>query len=138
MRRMRILIFGKSGQVARELERMHWPKLCHIEQFGRAGCDLLDTQAVVEAIFTVRPVIVINAAAYTAVDRAEAESDLAEKVNCVAPAAMASACREVGAGLIHLSTDYVFDGSKAEPFLEEDPVAPLSVYGLTKSKGEIA
>ncbi len=108
---MRILIFGKTGQVARELGRVRWPERCNVEQLGRAESDLLDTDAVAEAVFSARPEIVINAAAYAAVDRAEAEPETAERVNRDAPAAMASACRELGAALIHLSTDYVFDGS---------------------------
>jgi dTDP-4-dehydrorhamnose reductase len=135
---MRILIFGKTGQVAQELGHACWPERCEVEQFGRAEADLLDAQAVAQAVFAVRPNIVINAAAYTAVDRAETEPEAAGKVNCDAPAAMAAACHESGSALIHLSTDYVFDGLKTAPYLEDDPVAPLSVYGRTKSEGESA
>lgn len=135
---MRIVIFGKTGQVGRELARVRWPERCDVMQLGRAECDLLRTQAMAEAIYAARPAIVVNAAAYTAVDRAEAEPEAAEKVNRDAPAAMAAACSELGAALIHLSTDYVFDGSKTAPYLENDAVAPLSVYGRTKAEGEAA
>lgn len=86
----------------------------------------------------VRPQIVINAAAYTAVDRAEAEPERAGLLNCEAPRAMASACSTIGAALIHLSTDYVFDGSNPNAYREEDPVGPLSVYGRSKADGETA
>jgi len=135
---MRILIFGKTGQVARELARVQWPKHYTVEFLGRAECDLVDAQAVASAVLSVRPRIVINAAAYTAVDRAEAEPEAAERINRDAPKAMASACHGLDAALIHLSTDYVFDGSKAEPYAEQDRVAPLSVYGRTKAEGESA
>jgi dTDP-4-dehydrorhamnose reductase len=135
---MRILVFGKTGQVARELRRIHWPVQCTVQSLGRADCDLLDTQAVTKAILAFRPEVVINAAAYTAVDRAETDIEAAERVNRDAPAAMATACRDLDAALIHLSTDYVFDGSKTEPYLERDRIAPLSVYGRTKAEGEFA
>lgn len=135
---MRIVIFGKTGQVGRELARMRWPEGCDVVQLGRAECDLFDARSVAGTIHAVRPSIVVNAAAYTAVDRAEAEPEAAEKVNRDAPAAMAAACRELGAALIHLSTDYVFDGSKIAPYLEGDAVAPISVYGRTKADGESA
>jgi len=135
---MRVLIFGKTGQVARELGNARWPAQCEVEQLGRAECDLLDTRSVAGAVFAGRPEIVINAVAYTSVDRAEAEPEAARTVNCEAPAAMATACNELGAVLIHLSTDYVFDGSKTTPYSEDDPTGPLSVYGRTKAEGECA
>jgi dTDP-4-dehydrorhamnose reductase len=135
---MRILIFGKTGQVGRELARATWPEHYRVEQLGRTECDLLNRVSIAQTILTARPHIVINGAAFTAVDRAQAEPETAEKVNRDAPAAMAAACREVGSVLIHLSTDYVFDGSKAGPYLEDDRVGPLSVYGRTKLEGESA
>jgi dTDP-4-dehydrorhamnose reductase len=135
---MRILVFGKTGQVARELSRVRWALGCHVQQLAHSEADLLDTAAVRNAILGVRPEIVINAAGYTAVDRAEVDHQAAEMVNRDAPAAMAVACRHLGAKLIHLSTDYVFDGFKAGPYLERDPIGPLSVYGCTKADGEIA
>ncbi|HEY6578461.1 MAG TPA: dTDP-4-dehydrorhamnose reductase [Rhizomicrobium sp.] len=135
---MRTLIFGKTGQVARELARACWPKACSPVQLGRSDCDLTDTVGIRRAISDATPQIVVNTAAYTDVDRAEAEPQLAARTNRDAPAAMAESCRELGATLIHLSTDYVFDGSKPGAYVEEDPVAPLSVYGSTKAEGEAA
>jgi dTDP-4-dehydrorhamnose reductase len=133
---MQILIFGRSGQVARELGRQSWPEHIGVRQLGRDDCDLGDADAVAEAVRASRAEIVINAAAYTAVDKAETEPALAAKINRDAPAAMAKACANTGAWLIHLSTDYVFDGRKASPYVESDPSAPLSVYGRTKADGE--
>jgi len=135
---MRILIVGKTGQVARELERLRWPEHHTRIQIGRPECDLSDAHAARRIVHESAPDIVVNAAAYTAVDRAESEPELAQKVNRDAPAAMAGACAEVGAGFLHLSTDYVFDGAKAGAYVEDDPVAPLSVYGRTKAEGEAA
>jgi dTDP-4-dehydrorhamnose reductase len=135
---MRILIVGKTGQVGRELARASWPDECEVIQFGRTECDLTDCAAVRRALVDQHPDFVVNAAAYTAVDRAESEPELAEKVNCAAPAAMAEVCEGVRACLIHLSTDYVFDGLKRCPYLEHDQIAPRSVYGRTKAAGETA
>lgn len=133
---MRILIFGTSGQIGRELGKAAWPAEFFVARLGRAECDLVDIDAVRRAVVAFRPNLVVNAAAYTAVDRAETEPDLAERVNCQAPAAMAGACREMGCALLHLSTDYVFDGNKVGMYREEDFVSPLSVYGRTKADGE--
>jgi dTDP-4-dehydrorhamnose reductase len=135
---MHLLIFGKTGQVARELARASWPECVTLVQLGRNECDLDNPSSTREAIMKLRPRIVVNAAAYTAVDRAEAEPERATRVNCDAPGAMASACAETEAGLIHLSTDYVFDGTKPGAYLENDCVAPLSVYGRSKADGETA
>jgi dTDP-4-dehydrorhamnose reductase len=135
---MRVLIFGRTGQVARELERAQWPKKLVLRFLDRAACDLTDPAAARRAIVHAQPQIVINAAAYTAVDRAEGEPHSAGLVNRDAPAAMAEACAKVNAILVHLSTDYVFDGSKPGAYIEEDPVAPISVYGRTKAEGETA
>jgi dTDP-4-dehydrorhamnose reductase len=135
---MRILIFGKSGQVGRELARVSWPEQYSLVHFGRADCDLEDTDAIGRAVRDTGAGIVINAAAYTAVDRAESEPGKAARVNRDAPAAMAFACAKSGAALIHLSTDYVFDGSKTEAYGEDEPIAPLSIYGYTKAEGEAA
>jgi dTDP-4-dehydrorhamnose reductase len=133
---MRVLIFGRTGQVARELARMRWPENWEIVQLGRVDCNLEDPQATATAIHAAGSEIVINAAAYTAVDRAEAEPQIAERVNRDAPGAIAAACDRLGAALIHLSTDYVFDGSKRNPYRENDPVSPISIYGRTKAEGE--
>jgi dTDP-4-dehydrorhamnose reductase len=135
---MRVMILGKSGQVARELASVSWSGVGSVAQFGRAECDLADANAIMRAADAVRPDVIVNAAAYTAVDRAESEPDVARAVNCDGPAALAKACQKSGTILIHLSTDYVFDGSKPGAYREDDPVTPLSVYGRTKADGENA
>ena len=135
---MRVLVFGGNGQVGRELARASWPAGCATVLLDRAGCDLQDADSVERTVLRLRPDVVVNAAAYTAVDRAEGEPELALIVNRDAPAAMASACDRAGASLIHLSTDYVFDGLKIAAYVEDDPIAPLSVYGRTKAEGEVA
>lgn len=135
---MRILIFGKTGQVARELAGVQWPVSIEAVQLDRALCDLSDTPAIEAAIAAAGAGLVVNAAAYTAVDRAEAEPEVAERINHHAPAAMAAACARYDAALIHLSTDYVFDGMKSGAYMENDPVGPASVYGRTKEAGEAA
>lgn len=133
---MRVLIIGKTGQVGRELSRLEWP--AHVTQLGREECDLSDAASLARAVEISEPDIVINAAAYTAVDRAESEPELAMTVNGRAPGELARACAKRGAALIHLSTDYVFDGTKLSAYVEDDPVNPLSVYGRTKEAGEVA
>lgn len=135
---MRTMIFGATGQVARELASTTWPEGSSIVQLTRADCDIADSNSVGCAVRRIRPDAVVNATAYTAVDRAELEPDLARRANHDAPAAMAKACAETGAILIHLSTDYVFDGSKKGAYVEDDALAPLSVYGRTKAEGEAA
>jgi dTDP-4-dehydrorhamnose reductase len=135
---MRILIFGKTGQVARELSRIQWPRSSDVVHLDRAQCDLGDSQAIGDAIEWVGSGLVVNAAAYTAVDRAESEPKLAARINRDAPATIAAACAKQGAALIHLSTDYVFDGTRSGPYVEDDVVKPLSVYGRTKEAGEAA
>ena len=135
---MFVLIFGRTGQVGRELGRIAWPAGMTVRQLDRSQCDLAMPAAAAGKVLEAAPDIVINAAAHTAVDRAESEPGLAAAINRDAPSAMADACRTVGAKLIHLSTDYVFDGRKRAPYLEDDPVAPLSIYGRTKQEGEAA
>lgn len=127
-----ILVFGESGQVARELQRL----APDARFLGRNRVDLSDPEAAAEAIREMRPTAVINAAAYTAVDKAEEEEPLALKINGEAPAAMAGACAELGIPLVHIATDYVFDGSGEAPFSPADPTAPLGAYGRTKLAGE--
>lgn len=132
---MKVLVFGKTGQVARCLaDRV--PALAGAEFLGREQADLERPDSVRRAVESRRPDIVINAAAYTAVDQAESEPDLAMTVNAEAPAAMAETCARTGAWLVHYSTDYVFDGSASEPYTEDDPVSPINVYGRTKLAGE--
>ena len=137
MRSRTVLVFGKSGQVARDLARAALPEGWTLEFAGRDHCDLFtDDPAVV--IESIAPVAVINASAYTAVDKAESEPDAAFRLNRDAPAAMAEACAARRIPFIHLSTDYVFDGNKPAPYVETDPIAPLGVYGASKAEGEAA
>jgi dTDP-4-dehydrorhamnose reductase len=135
---MRILIFGRTGQVARALGAIQWPDGWIVAAFGRDRCNLAVSGAAAAAIRDFDPAIVVNAAAYTAVDRAEADRPAAFAVNESAVREMAAATAERGRTLIHLSTDYVFDGRAAAPYVESDRCNPLSVYGASKLAGEIA
>ena len=128
----RLLVFGRTGQVARELARLA-PEARFL---GRDEADLTDPDACARAIRNSACSAVINAAAHTAVDRAESEPDLARLVNAEAPAAMAHAAAGLGLPFLHISTDYVFDGSGDQPRTETDPTGPLGVYGATKLAGE--
>ena len=130
---MDILVFGKTGQVARELDR-HEGVSC----LARDQADLSDPAACAAAIRASAPRAVINAAAYTAVDRAEEEEPLAHVVNGAAPAAMAQACADLGIPFVTISTDYVFDGSGARPWQVDDRPAPINAYGRSKLAGEQA
>lgn len=140
---MKLLLLGGNGQVGRELRRSLLPlgELIVATRQG-AGSDLLADfdapDALEDLVRRVAPDVVVNAAAYTAVDRAEAEPDGAFRVNAAAPAALARACAGEGALLVHYSTDYVFDGTGSRPYREEDPTAPLGVYGASKLAGEQA
>ena len=129
---MTILVFGQTGQVAREL-RCLAPEAVFL---GRAEADLSDPGACAAAIRAHSPRAVINAAAYTAVDRAEEEEALATVVNGRAPRAMAEACAALDVPLVHISTDYVFDGAGDQPFAPDSPTAPLGAYGRSKLMGE--
>lgn len=134
---MKALVFGKTGQVAQSLAAsLRSPESTLF--LDREQADLSKPESARRAIEAFEPDIVINAAAYTAVDRAESEPELARTVNALAPAAMAEACAGGGAWLVHYSTDYVFDGEAGEPYREDDPVAPINVYGRTKLEGEEA
>ncbi|MET4701565.1 dTDP-4-dehydrorhamnose reductase [Constrictibacter sp. MBR-5] len=135
---LRILLFGGTGQVGSELLRRPWPEPVRIEAPGRDTADLLDPPRVAGLVAADAVDLVINAAAYTAVDKAESEPETAETVNAAAPGALAHAAADAGIPLIHLSTDYVFDGRKSSPYVEDDAIAPLSVYGRTKAAGEAA
>lgn len=132
-----ILLLGGTGQIGWELCRTMAP-LGRVAAPGRDGLDLADTSAIGEMIATLRPSLVVNAAAYTAVDAAEGARDEAFRLNATAPAALAAAAAEAGALLVHFSTDYVFDGSSAAPYLENDATGPLNVYGASKLAGEQA
>jgi len=137
-----MLLFGPNGQVGWELRRALAPlgELIALDRLGRDGLrgDLTDSDAIANAIRTLQPDVIVNAAAYTAVDQAESEPELARLVNATAPGVMAELAREQNALLIHYSTDYVFDGSGDQPWHEDDPTSPLNVYGQTKWEGEEA
>ena len=137
---MNILIFGKDGQLgkafktvfnASKLDEIH-----HITYVGRTECDLSNSEAIAELLNRVKPDLLINAAAYTAVDKAETEVDLAYAINAKAPEVMALYAKHHGATFLHYSTDYVFDGSKKTPYLESDVRNPLGIYGKSKAAGE--
>lgn len=130
-----ILLFGCDGQVGWQLQRSLSP-LGTVTAVNHAQCDLASPDAIRSVIQAVAPKIIVNAAAYTAVDRAEAEPEQARAINATAPGVMAEAAKKTGALLVHYSTDYVFDGSKQTPYVETDPTCPLSVYGRTKRDGE--
>lgn len=134
---MTIVVLGRDGQVGFELRRSLAP-LGPVVAFGRRDCDLADAAALRRTIAAARPTVIVNAAAYTQVDRAESEPDLAFAVNAAAPAALASVAAECGALLVHYSTDYVFDGAKTAPYLEDDATNPVNAYGASKLAGERA
>jgi dTDP-4-dehydrorhamnose reductase len=134
----KILVVGRTGQVAYELWHGAWPAGVTVELLDRTQLDLARPDEVREVVMATRPQIVVNAAAYTAVDAAETDRDMAFAVNRDGPAALADACRKIGAALIHYSTDYVFDGTKPGAYVEDDPINPLSVYGASKAEGEAA
>ncbi len=130
---MAVLVFGRTGQVAMELQRAGG-----VTALGRAEADLTDPEACAAAIRAARPDAVINAAAYTAVDQAETEEALATVINGEAPGAMARACAGLGVPLVQISTDYVFAGDGQAPWKPDDPTAPLGAYGRSKRAGEEA
>jgi dTDP-4-dehydrorhamnose reductase len=134
---MRILVFGKNGQVGHELaqlSRQGW----ELVLLGRQECDLYDPDRIRDQVRRVVPQVIVNSAAYTAVDQAEKERDLCFAVNAVAPGVLAEEAAKIKALLIHFSTDYVFNGKKPAPYTETDPIDPLSVYGDSKASGEAA
>jgi dTDP-4-dehydrorhamnose reductase len=135
---MKLIVLGAGGQLGYELCRRRWPEGYRIGAFDHAALDIAERDRVFEAVAQARPDIVVNAAAYTAVDRAESEKDAAWAANAAGPAHLAAACRDRATPLIHISTDYVFDGSKPGPYREDDPVSPLGVYGASKAAGERA
>jgi dTDP-4-dehydrorhamnose reductase len=135
---MKLRVLGAAGQIGRELCRRVWPADYRIAGVDRAEVDITRQEAVADALRQERPDIVINAAAYTAVDRAESEPDVAWAVNAAGPGHLAVGCETAGIPLIHISTDYVFDGRKVAPYREDDPVNPLGVYGRSKEAGDRA
>lgn len=134
---MKILILGRDGQVGTALTSILAP-LGEISAFGRAGADFARPDDVACLVTRQRPDVIVNSAAYTAVDKAEAEPDLARLVNAVSPGRIAEAAAEIGARLIHISTDYVFDGENPDPYTEDDATAPINVYGQSKREGEVS
>ncbi|HEX7127819.1 MAG TPA: dTDP-4-dehydrorhamnose reductase [Thermodesulfobacteriota bacterium] len=142
MARRRLLIAGAGGLVGRELvDRLAdapWRERLEGVPLSRADLDVTDAAAVAAALDAARPSLVVNCAAYTRVDDAEREVEAAARLNAEAPGLLAAACAARGIGLVHLSSDYVFDGRKSTPYVETDPVGPLSVYGRTKAHGERA
>jgi dTDP-4-dehydrorhamnose reductase len=134
---MKILLTGANGQVGYELERS-LQGLGQVLALGRARMDLADLDQVRAVIRAERPSLIVNPAAYTAVDRAETEPLLARRINAEAPAVMAEEAKKLGAAMVHFSTDYVFDGAKQGAWLETDATGPLNVYGQTKLEGELA
>lgn len=137
---MKVLLFGRNGQVGWELQRSLAP-LGEVVALGSGGQgdlagNLTDLAGIERTVLQVRPDVVVNAAAYTAVDKAESDRETAHTVNALAPGVLADAARRAGAAMVHFSTDYVFDGSGERPWVERDAVGPLSVYGATKEEGE--
>jgi dTDP-4-dehydrorhamnose reductase len=135
---MRIVVTGTSGQVATSLGGLHEPGRIEIVRIGRPELDLENPATIASAIAAARPDLVVSAGAYTQVDKAESEPDRAFRVNAEGAGAVAKAANTLGVPVVHLSTDYVFDGTKAGPYTEDDPVAPLGVYGASKLAGEQA
>ncbi|MCB8751678.1 dTDP-4-dehydrorhamnose reductase [Planktothrix agardhii] len=132
-----ILLIGKDGQLGQELQPF-LASMGSLVSVGRDTLDLSQTQEIESLIEEIKPEWVINAAAYTAVDKAESEPELALTINGIAPGILAKTCQKLDATLIHISTDYVFDGTQSHPYLETDPTHPLGVYGESKLAGEIA
>lgn len=134
---MTTLLLGKDGQVGWQLQRSLAP-YGPLIACGRAECDLGDPEAIRRLVRAAKPRLIVNASAYTAVDQAENDRDLAFRINAEAPGVLAEEACRVGALLVHYSTDYVFDGRKPAPYVEDDAVTPLSVYGESKLAGEQA
>jgi dTDP-4-dehydrorhamnose reductase len=134
---VRILLVGRKGQVGAEIERL-LPAVGELAATDRATLDLADQDSIRRVVRAARPAVIINAAAYNAVDKAESEPELATRVNAVAPGILAEEAKKLGAVLVHYSTDYVFDGAKRSPYGEDDAPNPLSHYGRSKLEGERA
>lgn len=133
-----VLVFGAGGQLGRELAKRAAMHDLETRMVERGEVDIADAGAVRRTIADAAPTIVVNAAAYTAVDRAEAEPDAAFGANAIGPAVLADACALSRIPLLHISTDYVFDGSKSRAYVESDPIAPIGAYGRSKAEGESA
>lgn len=134
---MRILLLGRDGQVGRELARS-LVSVGQVQALGREHLNLAETGRIAAVVRAASPEVIVNAAAYTTVDRAESEREKAFAVNATAPGVLAAEAARLGALLVHYSTDYVFDGAKPAPYVEDDTPGPLNVYGASKLAGERA
>ena len=134
---MKILLLGSNGQLGRELERQ-LSSVGSVAAFPRSALDITNHRAVRDAVLAIHPNVIVNAAAYTALDKAETDAERANSVNAEAVANLAQIAQKNGAWLIHYSTDYVFDGSKPTPYIETDAPNPINVYGASKLAGETA
>src|SRR5262249_36143964 len=131
-----ILVFGARSQVGREILALASARGVPVAGLSRGDADITNETSVRVAFEVHRPAVVVNAAAYTSVDRAEREPDIVNAANVAGPAVLATVCTSTGAPLVHLSCDYVFNGGKRTPYVEGDRVAPLSIYGKSKADGE--
>ena len=136
MRPLRILLLGKNGQVGWELQRL-LAGTCELGATDRSEIDLAEIDSLRAAVRRIQPQVIVNAAAYSNVEKAESEPELAHKVNAQAPAVLAEEAKNVGAALVHFSTDYVFDGKKQTPYVEKDAPNPLNEYGRSKLEDEL-
>lgn len=134
---LRIMLTGKDGQIGWELQRAFAP-LGKVVALGRRQLDLSNPDQIRERVREIKPNLIVNAAAYTDVDMAEEESELATVINGLAPCILAEEAKRISAAVVHYSTDYVFDGTKTRPYIEEDKPNPINVYGKTKMEGERA
>ena len=132
---MKIFLTGKNGQLGHKLEK-DLKEIHEVIATDRDSLDLVDTQSIKDIVYQVKPDLIINAAAYTNVNQAEKEKDLVYKVNALAPKALSQAAKVLDIPIIHISTDYVFDGTNEGDYKEDDQANPLSVYGITKWQGE--
>jgi dTDP-4-dehydrorhamnose reductase len=135
--RLKILLTGKGGQIGSELQSL-LPRLGDLVAPDRRELDLLDPGSIRRMVRDIRPQLIVNAAAYTAVDAAESDEANAHAVNAIAPAVIAEEAKKLDAAVLHYSTDYIFDGAKSAPYEEMDPANPINVYGKTKLAGELA
>ena len=135
---MTVLITGANGQLGRELQRAAWPDDVSVTALASAELDITNADAVTETVARIKPGVIVNAAAYTGVDTAEDEEERATLVNATAVGHLAAAADAVSAALVHVSTDYVFDGSKTTWYVEDDPLTPIGAYGRSKAAGETA
>src|SRR5271168_5398764 len=139
MTQKRIMLLGANGQVGQALRAADLPADWELGAYGRAECDILDHRAVQNAVRVFKPDLIINAAAMTAVDKCETEEELAMAANFEAPANLAAQCASTDVPLIHISTDYVFDGTDGEiPYRHDSPMNPVNTYGYSKMMGEEA